>query len=541
MAQSHWNSPSFPMPKQFSSLPPEVHHIVFSFLDKKSLAHCARVNKSWRATCTPHLWRAVDIRKCNGFENFANGATQLALVQNASSVRHLTACLHHWKYLSVLLPRDNGSVAPRCTYLCSLEVLCAAEIVHTPQLDSAEPQSKNDFMITDGIQALTRMNPKLTTIQVDSGITSHALLRLTKTAQNLRDLNIGARMSISHAKRLLESLPTTIRNVTITLPDCNSISESHVPCGQLLQHHDLETLRINGNFYGQEAYLLLPFLDTCCQTLTCVQCPQAQLFSNNDLSAALAKLSQYLADLTPDDLPGRIASTDDEIAVTILGHPHLKRIDITRCTYAATLTAAAILDTCKDDLEELSVAGCGRISSEDLQAILCSANKLESLVAISQKYTFGAGDPILGASDVVSSIWATTSLKHFECRIVEDLAKEGHSSRNNVSAAPATMTYQAMQRQVFLQLGTQSNLEQLILCRNSEGTSVPPRQRDFLNMTLDSGLGEMAGASRLQALGVEKVANIGIPELSWMAQHWPRLQWQVQFFDGVCPLKRINK
>lgn len=371
MAQSNWNSPSFPMPKQFSSLPPEVYHNVFAFLDKKSLAHCARVNKSWRATCTPHLWREVDVRKCKGFGHFANGAPQLALVQNASSVRHLTACLYHWKYLSVLLPRDYGSVAPRCTHLCSLEVRCAAEVMHTPQLDSvAEPQFKKDFMISDAIQALTWTNPNLTSIQVDSGITSHALLRLTKAAQNLKDLDIGVQMSILHAKRLLGSLPTTIRSVTITLPDWNSISgQSHVPSEQLLQHRDLETLRINGDFYGREAYLLLPFLDTCSQTLKCIQCPQAHLFSNKDLNAALAKLGQYMADLTPDDLPGRSVSTDNEIATTILLHPHLKRIDLTRCMHAGALTAAAILDTCKDDLVELSVAGCGRIQSEDLQAI----------------------------------------------------------------------------------------------------------------------------------------------------------------------------
>ncbi|KAG0353300.1 hypothetical protein BG005_007388, partial [Podila minutissima] len=53
--------------------------------------------------------------------------------------------------------------------------------------------------------------------------------------------------------------------------------------------------------------------------------------------------------------------------------------------------------------------------------------------------------------------------------------------------------YLVLQREVYRQLGPQLRLGRLIPCHRSMSTSVRPYQCDILKMTLQSGMGEVAG------------------------------------------------
>ncbi|KAF9327126.1 hypothetical protein BG006_009513 [Podila minutissima] len=143
----------------------------------------------------------------------------------------------------------------------------------------------------------------------------------------------------------------------------------------------------------------------------------------------------------------------------------------------ATLAAGATVDTCEGYLQGLHIGGCGNMSSNDLQAVLCKARQLEKFVAIDKDNIFFQ-DPTLSND------------------------KQTH-------------------RKVYQQLGAQSNLEQLIIDHPLDpGLNDSLFQLNSLDLTLESGPQELEGLVQLQELSVMSLAHgIGVPELNWMAQH----------------------
>jgi len=77
-----------------------------------------------------------------------------------------------------------------------------------------------------------------------------------------------------------------------------------------------------------------------------------------------------------------------------------------------------------------------------------------------------------------------------------------------------------IQSQVYNRLGRLTSLETLWL-EDISGTY----RYDCLEMSLASGLDELFGLKSLQELNVEKMATkIGIEEIQWMAENWPKLR-----------------
>jgi len=347
------------------------------------------------------------------------------------------------------------------------------------------------------------------------------------------------------ARDLLNALPSTIQSITMHLfeLDIEEILEQAEEMEQEMEeqeqqaiqqnknsssdekpskpHEALETLQIRGSFIGLEHFLFLPFLETCSDKLTRFECPEARHFFDPDVSAALAKLGHFLDRLGPSDLPNSTDSIDAEIAELIFLHPRLQSINLEGCKNAAALTAEAIWDSCGSCLQELYIAGCEHMTSKDVQMILCKASQLEKFVAIGKDSALFQ-DPTLLARDITGSAWATSSLQHFECRIVV-----------------GPLRHKQTQRHVYQQLATQPNLERLILGHplNYELNN-PPFQLDCLDFTLKSGLKELSGLGKLQELSVMSLAHgIGVPELRWMAQNWPMLKKSHLFFCHVPSVK----
>lgn len=56
-------------------------------------------------------------------------------------------------------------------------------------------------------------------------------------------------------------------------------------------------------------------------------------------------------------------------------------------------------------------------------------------------------------------------------------------------------------------------------------------QYGCLEMTLESGLDQLKSLKNLRVLGVQRMAQrIGIKEVQWMTQHWPKLR----VIQGLC-------
>lgn len=79
---------------------------------------------------------------------------------------------------------------------------------------------------------------------------------------------------------------------------------------------------------------------------------------------------------------------------------------------------------------------------------------------------------------------------------------------------------------VYDRLARLTNLETLWLGNWSYSTSEPIRhQRNCLEMTLESGLHKLASLRKLEELSVIGTrTRLGIEEVRWMTEHWPRLR-----------------
>ncbi|KFH63380.1 hypothetical protein MVEG_10790 [Podila verticillata NRRL 6337] len=535
------------MQQWFSALPPELQELIFAHLDQNTLTNCARVSKSWNIACTPYLWRTLDVKTCERLKLLLNDGPRQAVYRNAANIHSLTVCLEHWKLLSVLVPQYTGIRISQCSNIRSLDIRCAGH----PGSSPTEPLNTLAVEQAKALRALIRWNPRLTKLSFHSGIISQSLLlTVTSEVSGLQSLYIGIKVHLGVARVLLNALPSTIQSITMHISelDIEEILEQVEEMEQQMEeqemegqeqqanqqignpssdeessrpHEVLETLQIHGSFIGLERFLFLPFLESCSNKLTHFECPEARHFFDPDVSAALAKLGHFLDRLGPSDLPDSTDSTDAEIAELILLHPRLRSINLEGCKNAAALTADAIRDSCGNHLQELYIAGCGNMTSKDVQMIMCKASQLEKLVAIGKDSTLFQ-DPTLLARDITGSVWAMSSLQHFECRIVV-----------------GPLRLKQTQRQVYQQLATQSNLERIILGHPLDHElNDPPFQLDCLELTLKSGLRELSGLVKLQELSVMSLAHgIGAPELEWMAQHWPTLKKPHLFFSHVPSVK----
>lgn len=103
MDSSDWNSPScLAMLQQFSTLPPEVQRIVFTFVDHNTLASCIHVCKSWKAVITLLFRRTFDIKDEKFFTRLSSKEFRQVLFRNAPLIRALH--VHHMSFLSALVP-----------------------------------------------------------------------------------------------------------------------------------------------------------------------------------------------------------------------------------------------------------------------------------------------------------------------------------------------------------------------------------------------------------------------------------------------------
>ncbi|KAG0342515.1 hypothetical protein BG000_003871 [Podila horticola] len=347
---------------------------------------------------------------------------------------------------------------------CARKVRCTGHSPSTPAetLDLVVADDEEEFKT---LQALIRWNPRLTSLALRSGIVSPSLLLTAASeASRLQSLYIGMSVPIFLARDVLNSLPSSIQSVTMylskfnleeILPQAEEIKQEQeqdeVPHQNVYLweekpsriHKALETLQIYGSFSLLEQFLFLPFLETCSSKLIHLECPEARYFFDQDVNGALTKIGHFLQQL------------------------------------------------------ELHVSGCGNISSKDLQSILCKARQLEKLVAI-DKDNILFQDPTLLAKDITGSIWATSTLQHFECRIIADPKR-----------------HKRTHRKVYQQLGAQSNLKRIILGHPLDPRlNDPPFQLDCLDLTLESGLEELEGLVKLQELSVMSLTHgIGVPEL----------------------------
>ncbi|KAG0026464.1 hypothetical protein BGZ81_006330 [Podila clonocystis] len=497
-------TPATPPPPPLARLPTEILDLIFSHLDQPTLAACVRVNRIWNELCIPRLWFALRINNAERLERFLTDEAQLALSRNVGHIRELV--IMYISVCNIFAPFDTSSTTDtddgsdehhrhlNCTNLQKLDItLCLeSEPAFAEPLDNEGEWQYLSPAVEKGIAAFIRRNPGLKTLELMDAMTPETLLPLlTHSLPNLEivELSLTYAFPPCLAKILLENLPETIRGIQMTVTNTNdegaliAAEKIRESLGVLAprRHSALESLYLEGNLREPENYVVfLPFLESCTRHLEKYVISGLGWVRQPQVKEALTRLGVVPQSIGPNDLASRERAADHEIAEHLGLSAHWRQINLRHCFGTGPLAAAAIMDN-GTHLQRLNVEGCDRISSKDLVLIL-------------------------------------------EIVVPRPSRHEAGSSSND---SPAWEQCREIQRQVYRKLG-----EQKTLCLLGLGSSYfrpltvddPQYQRQCLEMTLESGLDELAGLTELVMLDVSNMdQGIGIPELEWMDRSWRRL------------------
>ncbi|KAK5816989.1 hypothetical protein F5H01DRAFT_342172 [Linnemannia elongata] len=217
-----------------------------------------------------------------------------------------------------------------------------------------------------------------------------------------------------------------------------------------------------------------------------------------------------------------------------------------RLPYIGSLSADALITHCSN-LEELEICVADGVTSHQIRQILSFSPRLVKFIMHHRPDGPNAVDrAFISATDFIDlnptsdtlNPWACEStLKVFCARIariprpgVTKVAREEYPGQRN-----------DIQQRVYERLARFTNLERLALGhqsprgnRSSWIIDLPPDEEllgdynehaDCLDMTLASGLGRLAGLKKIRKVCVMAMqTSIGIEELKWMGEHWPKLE-----------------
>ncbi|KAG0014656.1 hypothetical protein BGZ81_000346 [Podila clonocystis] len=523
-------------------LPAEILQTAFRYLSRGDHIKCSTVCKSWSFSSKAFIWSTIGTRFSSKLlhdstvgaallSKYAHHVRQLE-IRNESILEYLfmrkTMRLrkerHPWSQFQLFLDLNSTLL----TNLRRLDIWCP--------LDSSTKSTDARIMAS----ALIKNSSRLVALEIHRPQRLETAVDLIDGCEKLQELYISFAIDPRSAKIMMGHTPDSVRKLRLEVSRKRGFhgSDHQVSGGTDVvdgaasknshSHSNLECLEIGGNFQGWEEYLLLSFLATCGTNLKEFWSPDTDCFKPRKLSEALIKAGASLDWLQPHHFPRGRDSADLEIANTITQHRRLQTITLQYCRAAGPLTAGAIVD-CGQHLQDLELSNCRNLSSVDLVSILRSARKLRRFTT---KFWNGDGmeDPFISADDLIATQWYSPCLQIFLC----DIKMPQHNQDVPAKAVDPTMNHPSImhsddaQRAVYRQIALQTNLRCLGLGYvgwTSHDSIRLSYQWNSLEMTLQSGLGELATLKKLRRLYVEFMNHsIGVPELEWMAENWPRLE-----------------
>ncbi|KAF9300571.1 hypothetical protein BGZ74_007732 [Mortierella antarctica] len=541
----------------FNSLPTEVFHTIFNTLSEPEFVNCSRASKSLYRLCAPYLWSKIHIQSSSQLKDFQTTEAQSALSRNSRHVRSLFLFKElHSTFLPLSTAASEGYL-PLCTNLKELHLstFCEGAPFNRESIPKLTPE------VEDAIISLIRQNPSLTSFTIRSqDLTDETLLRITaKELPNLQVLRIVPFLSPWIAKMLLEGLPESIQNISLLVRSDDDrdrtimLRANNEEAVQSRNHHSLEALNICclwnmmdepqdetqdelelENPTRREENILIPFLDTCGPALKSFVGYSTKLFCNERIRRALGRTSVEWTCLSFDDVPQSMISSDGDIAALIRAGPHWEVIDLYGYEEAGPLTQVAILDHAAR-LRHLDISYISSFSSEDLCTILSKCKSLVRFTAIDPVEPDPAVNPVISGADFIQLDWASTSLAAWNCMITVPRSNGGDEEEED-GQANNEMESHKIQQQVYQKLAQQTRLRELklgLLDRKQVPEDESWYQTQCLEMTLASGMDELAGLKDLRQLDVSYMNhNLGVRELEWMAEHWPKLKKIDGLFRG---------
>ncbi|KAG0063154.1 hypothetical protein BGZ92_006062, partial [Podila epicladia] len=396
---------------------------------------------------------------------------------------------------------------------------------------------------------LIKSNPRLRTLiwNASGEIQDRFLSEAPAYLPALEEIELDASIHPIHPqalKRFLEDLPETVRTISLHITVSRQRTAPSTDLIKCRPHPRLESIKIRGDMGGEDEYIFARFLGSCNARLRRVILPchaQLRISSLFDILERLEVVPDTFCQMIPLEGTGE-ELTDIDFSRMISRSTKWKRIDIRGQREVGLWTAAAIASHCQE-LESFTLSNCPKVNGAAVQRILCSApNLLHVDIVGMSKPAYG---PLqLHASDVVSSSWACKSLETLSINIIgvsrSDVTLQHYGRPASGALHSGTVEdSHDIQRKILAQIGILTGLQELHFGHNELSAEDRSRfaandmavfeddefQLTCLELSLASGLEQLAGLKELQVLNVTRMAHrIGTNELEWMQENWPRLE-----------------
>ncbi|KAK3811083.1 MAG: hypothetical protein J3Q66DRAFT_58648 [Benniella sp.] len=514
---------------------PELLEKVFQHLDRHDLTQCAQVNKQWHALTIPHIWRDLTCVRPGDTTGKAFG--KVVLEDYLQEKKHeegpsQPSVLSKYGHLIRLLPSpidlgrafrsqvrtQQGNEPTAYDLLFHLFKYSSKAQVQSLRYNYKDPEK--DKM--KSVLAFTL--PRLRSFYIETfcleGTQSEffkfkSLLDQCSTTLQKLDLHInvlGAREPVDMTDEATENESicwTSLKDLTLRHTadpwDAGSLwSWMWKRCGQVERLH---VRKIDQS------------------TPSLVQAMSAYMHNLREIV-----IGDYI--VSDQGVHTEDAMEDDVVAALLSGSLRgWKSVSVlSNAKFGRETMNALVLHY--SALEELNVDGNTHLPSSDLVQVLRSCPHLHTLtythttegISLSDGETFVDLDPDTG---ILKPWRCEGSLKVLDIKITGIPRPDLESESVVAEAYPGQG--REIQSQVYERLGRLTHLKTLWL-----GDHLGAFQRDCLEMSLESGLDKLSGLKSLKKLSVGKMATkIGIQEIRWMVENWPKLSVLYGFDLGV--------
>ncbi|KAG0341478.1 hypothetical protein BG004_006019 [Podila humilis] len=560
------------------NIPPEVLELIFSYLPPATLALCSRVSSDLYKAVIPSMWGRVNISNPKSLSNLLSDSGLNGLSKNAAYIHELTIVstdmLHLFVPVSFPAPTITSCNTFRIDNKKSHEL--SKTINHHPVLVCTDfrrlviscfMQGQSNFLHASeynqlalmeeeqvGILKVIQRNSDLVSLRICNSMSlTTAMTIIHNITPTLCDIEIRTKVSPKAAAFILSILPAHIRAFSLYgIHDARIYDPSYGASpavereleqqleqqlfvqqleqnqgNSVINHEALKSLELFGRFSGSEETVMLPFLYSC-HRLHHFRTSNILCFRNPTLHRALASLDIYLQHVTRACLPNEEETPDHGIGSTLMLSDRLLTVDLYRCRAVGPRTIKGLLNSA-DTLVRINLNCHGLFTSQDLVSLF---TQCKSLVAFSTTIAGFRCDQTeivgLSSNELVGLDWGSPLIEELGLVITVPRPNEHVPSdrRSEPLSNGTTLTYsREIQRQVYLQLGRQVNLKALDLGAMYGASQSLKRQWYSLEMSLTSGLDELAGLKCLERLNVHQMNHsIGVKELEWMKVHWPHLR-----------------
>ncbi|KAG0246900.1 hypothetical protein BGX31_005388 [Mortierella sp. GBA43] len=501
---------------------PELDELICQQLNRHDLTQCVRVNKKWHHVVIPYIWR--DIEYVSYFEQ-REAFRRMVLEdylheqrqQEAFKGEHNTE--HHTPVPPSSLAKYGAWIrelpGPKSLLSC-LEPPCAIQSQELPSEGVKRPSA------LELLRHLYKYCPfhRVQFLPITkAAFKSEDLLKtlLEYAVPYARELYIGkpygANMELQKLKHLLDRCSSTLKKLTL---------EVDIP-----GTHSNGIISNNGEQDENDCWPQL-------EELRCLAEAMLNHMPNiNELH--LGRSRKHTLDLT-----------DDNVAAFLAGSRKGWKTVKIACGVSFGENALAALTKHSGTLEELEACYCHDVSCGVLAKVLASCRNLHTLLTFD--HDFGSDNiqfrsqtnKIIDHNPITASVnpWpCEASLKVFEINIA-GIPRPDLTGRWVLEEA-----YPGQGREIqglmYDRLARFIRLEKLRLGRSSSTTSSSKcpdgkHQYESLEMSLESGLDKLAGLTELEELDVSGMkTRIGLKEVQWMAEHWPRLH-TIRGLDNHC-------